>query len=57
MTTTGLLISRIVCSQQKNHTVTQSSFADPCRPLNANGTTGFDSGLYVVSTGAPINTY
>ncbi|KDQ63605.1 hypothetical protein JAAARDRAFT_29626 [Jaapia argillacea MUCL 33604] len=37
---------------QKNHTVTQSSFADPCRPLT-NATTnvadGFDSGFFPVS--------
>jgi len=38
--------------QQKNHTVTQSSFADPCRPLNANGTTGFDSGFMPVAANA-----
>ncbi|KAF8912790.1 hypothetical protein CPB84DRAFT_1759518 [Gymnopilus junonius] len=37
---------------QKNHTVTQSSFADPCRPLNANGTTGFDSGFMPVADDA-----
>ncbi|PPQ98734.1 hypothetical protein CVT26_010034 [Gymnopilus dilepis] len=37
---------------QKNHTVTQSSFADPCRPLNANGTTGFDSGFMAVADDA-----
>jgi plastocyanin len=35
--------------QQKNHTVTQSSFADPCRRLNANGTLGFDSDFMPVS--------
>jgi len=35
--------------QQKNHTVTQSSFADPCRKLDANGTTGFDSGFFPVA--------
>lgn len=36
--------------QQKNHTVTQSSFADPCRKLTVNGTaTGFDSGFQFVS--------
>ena len=32
----------------KNHTVTQSSFANPCTPLgesSANGLAGFDSGL------------
>jgi len=34
--------------QQKNHTVTQSSFASPCSPLNVNGTTGFDSGFFPV---------
>jgi plastocyanin len=33
---------------QKNHTVTQSSFDDPCRKLNANGVTGFDSGFMPV---------
>ncbi|TFK57139.1 hypothetical protein OE88DRAFT_100529 [Heliocybe sulcata] len=37
---------------QKNHTVTQSSFADPCRQLNANGTTGFDSGFLPVADDA-----
>jgi plastocyanin len=35
--------------QQKNHTVTQSSFADPCRKLNVNGTIGFDSDFMPVS--------
>lgn len=34
---------------KKNHTVTQSSFEDPCRPLSANGQTGFDSGFIPVS--------
>ncbi|KDR85124.1 hypothetical protein GALMADRAFT_131858 [Galerina marginata CBS 339.88] len=34
--------------QQKNHTVTQSSFDDPCRKLNNNGVTGFDSGFMPV---------
>lgn len=34
---------------QKNHSVTQSSFADPCRPLNANGAVGFDSGFTPVA--------
>ncbi|KAJ3571580.1 hypothetical protein NP233_g3656 [Leucocoprinus birnbaumii] len=38
--------------QQKNHTVTQSSFADPCRRLNANGTLGFDSGFQAVADNA-----
>ena len=36
---------------QKNHTVTQSSFANPCQMLSANSTSGqvgFDSGLYVL---------
>jgi plastocyanin len=37
---------------QKNHTVTQSSFADPCRELNANGTIGFDSDFMPVSVNA-----
>jgi plastocyanin len=35
---------------QKNHTVTASSFAAPCRALSQTSTTGqvgFDSGLYV----------
>lgn len=38
--------------QQKNHTVTQSTFANPCQSLretSTNGQVGFDSGLYVVS--------
>lgn len=30
---------------QKNHSVTQSSFADPCRKLSADGTEGWDSGF------------
>lgn len=36
---------------QKNHTATQSSFADPCQMLASNSTSGqvgFDSGLYVL---------
>jgi len=37
---------------QKNHTVTQSSFASPCSPLNANGVTGFDSNFMPVADGA-----
>lgn len=37
---------------QKNHTVTQSSFDDPCRPFHVNGTTGFDSGFMPVAAGA-----
>eukprot|EP00753_Platysulcus_tardus_P014731 PLAT4439.1.p1 GENE.PLAT4439.1~~PLAT4439.1.p1 ORF type:complete len:387 (-),score=-59.77 PLAT4439.1:172-1332(-) len=36
---------------QKNHTVTQSSFADPCRRLSGNST-GFDSGFFPVSDDA-----
>lgn len=39
---------------QKNHTVTQSSFDDPCRKLNANGTTGFDSGFMPVAENATV---
>jgi len=38
--------------QQKNHTVTQSSFASPCSRLNVNGTTGFDSGFFPVAANA-----
>jgi plastocyanin len=38
--------------RQKNHTVTQSSFADPCRKLSANGLVGFDSGFVPVAEGA-----
>ncbi|KAJ7446517.1 hypothetical protein B0H11DRAFT_1745985 [Mycena galericulata] len=37
--------------QQKNHSVIQSSFADPCRKLNANNASapaGFDSGYFPV---------
>jgi plastocyanin len=37
---------------QKNHTVTQSSFDDPCRKLNKDGLTGFDSGFLPVADGA-----
>lgn len=37
---------------QKNHTVTQSSFDDPCRKLNADGVTGFDSGFMPVADDA-----
>jgi plastocyanin len=37
---------------QKNHTVTQSSFDDPCRKLDQNGVTGFDSGFLPVADGA-----
>jgi len=37
---------------EKNHTVTQSAFDDPCRKLNANGVTGFDSGFMPVAASA-----
>jgi len=37
---------------EKNHTATQSSFASPCDPLNANGVTGFDSGFNPVASDA-----
>ncbi|TFK41030.1 hypothetical protein BDQ12DRAFT_678771 [Crucibulum laeve] len=37
---------------QKNHTVTQSSFDDPCRKLNNNGVVGFDSGFFAVADNA-----
>jgi plastocyanin len=36
----------------KNHTVTQSSFANPCVQLAVNGAPGFDSGFMPVSTDA-----
>ncbi|KZT28669.1 hypothetical protein NEOLEDRAFT_768296 [Neolentinus lepideus HHB14362 ss-1] len=39
--------------QEKNHTATQSSFADPCRSLtetSTSGQVGFDSGFMPVST-------
>jgi len=36
----------------KNHTVTQSTFDDPCRPFNVNSTTGFDSGFIPVAADA-----
>jgi len=38
--------------RQKNRTVTQSAFADPCRKLSANGLVGFDSGFIPVAEGA-----
>jgi len=38
--------------RQKNHTVTQSSFADPCRKLSTNGVVGFDSGFMPVTEDA-----
>jgi plastocyanin len=37
---------------QKNHTVTQSAFDDPCRMLNESGVTGFDSGFMPVAANA-----
>jgi plastocyanin len=39
---------------QKNHTVTQSSFADPCTPISVStpGTAGFNSGFMPVATNA-----
>jgi len=37
---------------QKNHTVTQSAFDDPCRKLNESGVTGFDSGFMPVAANA-----
>jgi len=44
----------------KNHTVTQSSFADPCRKLSVNGApSGFDSGFMAVAdeTVTPLPTW
>jgi len=38
--------------QQKNHSVVQSSFADPCRKLNNNGATGFISDFFAVGPNA-----
>jgi len=41
--------------QQKNHTITQSTFANPCRALTLTSTTGqvgFDSGFQPVADGA-----
>ncbi|RXW24765.1 hypothetical protein EST38_g1075 [Candolleomyces aberdarensis] len=38
--------------RQKNHTVTQSSFEDPCRAFIADGQQGFDSGFIPVAEGA-----
>jgi plastocyanin len=35
--------------QQKNHSVVESSFADPCRPLSSNGATGFLSDFFPVA--------
>lgn len=44
--------------QQKNHSVTQSSFADPCRRLNANNASaplGFSSGFHPVDANQTDN--
>jgi plastocyanin len=38
--------------RQKNHTVTQSSFEDPCKRLNATDVTPLDSGFMPVADGA-----
>jgi len=35
--------------QQKNHSVVESSFADPCRPSSNNGTAGFISDFFPVA--------
>jgi plastocyanin len=37
---------------QKNHSVVQSSFDDPCRKISKDGVTGFDSGFQPVADGA-----
>jgi plastocyanin len=37
---------------EKNHTVTQSLFSDPCRPAMINGAAGFDSGYFPVASDA-----
>lgn len=43
---------------QKNHTVTQSSFDDPCRKMSTGGITGFDSGFMPFNdTSAPFPTF
>jgi len=39
---------------QKNHTVVQSSFDDPCRKLSKNGVTGFDSDFVPVADDATV---
>lgn len=44
-----LPLNFLLFSHQKNHTVTQSTFDDPCRRATINGALGFDSGLYVVT--------
>ncbi|KAF7339357.1 hypothetical protein MSAN_02149600 [Mycena sanguinolenta] len=44
--------------QQKNHSVVQSSFADPCRPLNAGNASapqGFNSGFFPVDANQTDN--
>ncbi|KAK1220422.1 hypothetical protein PQX77_016803 [Marasmius sp. AFHP31] len=38
--------------RQKNHTVTQSSFEQPCQALSAGGQAGFDSGFMAVADSA-----
>jgi len=38
--------------QQKNHSVVQSSFADPCRKLDNNGVSGFISDFFPVGANA-----
>jgi plastocyanin len=37
---------------QKNHTVTQATFDDPCRRATVNGVLGFDSGFFPVADDA-----
>jgi plastocyanin len=37
---------------EKNHTVTQSLFSDPCRHATINGALGFDSGYFPVASDA-----
>lgn len=38
--------------REKNHTITQSLFADPCRRANINNELGFDSGFFPVAADA-----
>ncbi|KAG7086552.1 hypothetical protein E1B28_002501 [Marasmius oreades] len=38
--------------RQKNHTVTQSSFNQPCQALSATGQPGFDTGFHPVADGS-----
>ncbi|KAI0684055.1 hypothetical protein BC835DRAFT_1391750 [Cytidiella melzeri] len=42
--------------EQKNHTVTQSSFADPCTPLQAGFNSGFQPVAANVTSGFPVFT-